>query len=378
MIYLDNAATSFPKPRESTEAMCIAARSCAGYGRSGHAAALRAGEIVFDCRSEIAEMFRAPSPNHVVFTLNATMALNYAIHALVPAGSTVCVSGYEHNSVIRPLTERNCIIDIAAPCSGKKMIDVWEAHLQKRPACAVVNHASNVFGYLQPIEAIGRLCSWYGVPLIVDASQSAGICEIDISQIPNCAALCMAGHKGLWGPQGTGIMIATDLLPKCALITGGTGSRSILQRQPKEMLDLFESGTLNLPGIAGLLESVRLVRKIGVERIAAREKNLCERLVGHLREITGLRLIERDITGARLAVVSVTAECAPCDLVGEWLAENGVFVRTGLHCAPIAHRTEGTLQTGTIRFSIGWLNTEQEIDSAAEILQSIVNTLSEK
>ena len=374
MIYLDHAATSFPKPGCAVDAMYAAARNCAGYGRSSHSAAMRSADIVYNCRAEVAELFRAASPDHVAFTLNATMALNYAIHALVPVGSRVCVSGYEHNSVIRPLVERKCVLDIVRPQKGRTMLEIWEEHVQKHPVCVIVNHASNVYGYLQPIEKIGNLCSKYNVPLIVDVSQSAGIIDIDISRIPNCTALCMPGHKGLLGPQGTGILVFTDRLPRRALITGGTGSRSNLFYQTPDIPDFYESGTINVPGLAGLLESVRMVRKSGIQKIGEKESRLRSRFAEHIQRIPGVRMIDRPEVKERLSVISVVPEAVSCELIGEKLSENGVAVRTGLHCAPLAHKTEGTLETGTVRISVGWNNTEREIDSAAEILASIMNT----
>ena len=374
MIYLDNAATSFPKPPESTTAMCTAMRNCAGYGRSNHAAAAYSAEIVFCCRSELAELFGAESPNHVVFTLNATMALNEAIHALVPAGSRVCVSGYEHNSVIRPLVERRCVIDVVRSKNDHELLEIWKRHIQKRPACVIVNHASNVFGYLQPIAEIGKLCLQYGIPLIVDASQSAGVVDLKISDIPNCAALCMAGHKGLQGPQGTGVMVFSELLPRRALISGGTGSLSMQMEQPREIPDVFESGTMNIPGIAGLLESVRLVKKEKMIEVLEYERSLRERLMGHIESIPDLCVVDQPWKYGKLAVLSVVSTHYSCDMIGEVLSEKGVFVRTGLHCAPLAHKTEKTIASGTIRFSIGRTNTMQEIDAAADILWSVMNT----
>lgn len=373
MIYLDHAATSFPKPQASTEAMCMASRSCAGYGRSGHSAARRASEIVFECRDELAGMFGAPSPNHVAFTMNATLALNYAIHALIPNGSSVVVSAYEHNSVIRPLAARNCkIIPVAFDAQNAE--NIWEEHIRRHPACVVVNHASNAFGVIQPIELIGRLCARYHVPMIVDASQSAGILEVDISKIPNCAAVCMPGHKGLWGPQGTGVMVFTDLLPRSALLTGGTGSQSVLLQQPKEIPDLFESGTINLPGIAGLLESVKMVRRIGLDEIRKHESALCDRLRENLDQIAGIHAAGVHAKDEKTGILSIVSEKASCGTIGELLAEKDVCVRTGLHCAPLAHKTEGTLKTGTIRFSLGWTNTVYDVDMAAEILETIMKS----
>ena len=374
MIYLDNAATSFPKPAESTAAMCAAMRNCAGYGRSSHAAAVYSAEIVYNCRQELAELFGAASPNHVAFALNATMALNEAIHALVPRGSRVCISGYEHNSVVRPLIERKCILDTVRPRNDLELIDVWKLHIQRHPACVIVNHGSNVFGYLQPIEQIGGLCAQYGIPLIVDASQSAGAVDLKISGIPNCAALCMAGHKGLQGPQGTGIMVLSELLSRRALISGGTGSLSVMMEQPREIPDVFESGTLNIPGIAGLLESVRLAKKDKMVEVLEHERFLRERLAEHIASIPGLRIVERPWKYGKLAVLSAVTERCSCDILGEALSEKGVFVRTGLHCAPLAHKTERTAESGTIRFSMGRNNTVQEIDAAADILCSIMNT----
>ena len=374
MIYLDHAATSFPKPAAVGAAVHAAMKTCAGYGRSAHPAAIRAAKTVFECRSELASLFHCPDPNAIIFTMNATMALNYAIDAAVREGAEVCISGYEHNSVVRPLTARRCRIDIVIPRPGQSTMEAWEEHIRKRPSCVIVNHVSNVFGFVQPIEEIGTLCRMYQIPLIVDASQSAGVCEIDFEKIPSCAAICAAGHKGLWGPQGTGVLIAAEILPRRALITGGTGSRSAEIRQPEELPDLFESGTHNLPGIAGLLEGVRLVRRIGTAEIRNHECGLREQLESRFREIEGIRVISGTSDCPRLAVLSIVPERVPCEYIAEKLAEQDICVRAGLHCAPLAHRSEGTFETGTVRFSTGWSNTPDEMERTAEILRSIVNT----
>ena len=374
MIYLDHAATSFPKPTAVAAGMYAAAKACAGYGRSAHPAAIRASEIVYACRAELAALFRLPDPNAVAFTMNATMALNYAIDAAVKERAEVCISAYEHNSVVRPLVARRSRIDVVLPRPGQTTLEAWEEHIKKRPSCVIVNHVSNVFGFVQPIEEIGALCQMYQIPLIVDASQSAGVRDIDIGKIPSCAAICTAGHKGLLGPQGTGVLLVTENLPRHALITGGTGSRSAEYRQPEEVPDLFESGTHNLPGIAGLLEGVRLVRDVGPEKIRQREKELCEQLERRLSEIRGIRLIGVETERPRLAVVSIVPERMTCELLAEKLAENDICVRAGLHCAPLAHHTEGTFDSGTVRFSLGWNNTVEEVKQAADRVKTIMNT----
>ena len=253
MIYLDNAATTLHKPRAVDEAVRRAMHAAAGYARGGYAAAMRAGETVYACREQAAALFGVQDPARVVFTMNATHALNLAIHALVQPKTRVVVGGYEHNAVMRPLALRSVqpvVLDTPL-WDGEAMTEKAKQALADGAELFILNHVSNVFGFAAPLEKIAALLDEAGVPLILDASQSAGVIALDVRRHPCLAAVCMPGHKGLYGPQGTGILLALDdRIAQHPLLAGGTGSRSEDMRQPDFLPDALESGTPNVPGIA--------------------------------------------------------------------------------------------------------------------------------
>ena len=267
MIYLDSAATTFRKPPAVAAAVRRAMETVSSPGRGGYPAAMRAAETVFDCRMEVAELFRVSNPEQVVFTMNATHALNIAIKSLVKNGDRVVISGYEHNAVTRPLVAVGADIAVAgAPLFQPEAVLERFYHLITPETRAVVcNHVSNVFGFIQPIEEIGKICRRRGVPLIVDASQSAGVLPMDWEKM-GASFVAAPGHKGLYGPQGTGILICGEGAEVQPLMEGGTGSASLNQNMPEFLPDRLEAGTQNVPGIAGLLEGVRYVRRRGVDR----------------------------------------------------------------------------------------------------------------
>ena len=375
MIYLDNAATTLRKPRAVHEAVRRAMHAAAGYARSGHAAALRAGETVYACREQAAALFGVRDPARVVFTMNATHALNLAIHALAQPGMRVVVSGYEHNAVMRPLALRGIgpVVLDAPLWDGAAMAGRAERALADGAQLFILNHVSNVFGCVLPLEEIAALLDAAGVPLILDASQSAGVLELDVSRHPCLAAVCMPGHKGLYGPQGTGILLALDdRLAQHPLLAGGTGSRSEDMRQPAFLPDALESGTPNVPGIAGLAAGIAFVRAQGASHILAHERRLTREFV---RALAPEPRIVCYAHPAQTGVVSLTVRGAPCETVAEALARQGVAVRAGLHCAPLAHRTAGTERTGTVRFSFSAFSTAQETGQAAALLRQAVKNL---
>ncbi len=359
MIYFDNAATTLLKPAEVFHAVQNAMRTAAGFGRSGHRPALRAGELVYACREQAAALFGVEEPERVVFTLNATHALNTAIHALAKPGMAVAVTGYEHNSVMRPLAALGCrVIVMEAPLfQPDEAVKAAEAALEAGAELFIVNHVSNVFGYAQPVGRIDALLTQAGVPMILDASQSAGVLPVQAGEWKSLAAVCCPGHKALFGPQGTGVLLVlSDRLAE-PLLYGGTGSLSEQIEQPDFLPDRFESGTLNAHGIAGLGAGIAWVRRQGTRQILGHERRLVSQLVQGLRALPGVEVFSGP---GQCGVVSFRVQGLACEEVAGRLALCGVCVRDGLHCAPQAHRSAGTFDTGTVRVSVSALNTEGE------------------
>ncbi|MDY3618124.1 aminotransferase class V-fold PLP-dependent enzyme [Agathobaculum sp.] len=375
MIYLDNAATTLYKPRAVTEAVLRAMRRTAGYARGNHAAAARAGETVYACREAAAALFGVDDPARVVFTMNATHALNLAIHALADKDTRVVVGGYEHNAVMRPLALRGIEPRVAASplWDGGKMVRELSRAVATGADLVVLNHVSNVFGFAAPLDEIAALLTQKGVPLILDASQSAGVIPIDVKKYPCLAAVCMPGHKALYGPQGTGILLALDdRIAQKPLLAGGTGSVSEELRQPDFLPDALESGTPNVPAIAGLAAGLAFVRAVGPAEFAAHERELMHEMA---RALGGEPRIECFTGGDQTGVLSVRVEGASCETLAEALAAHDIAVRAGLHCAPLAHRTADTEQTGTIRFSASFYTTAQQVERAAMALKQSVKNL---
>jgi len=371
VIYLDSAATTLQKPPEVAIASRYAIENLASPGRGGHRPAMEAGAVTFSCRQAAARLFDVPNPERVVFTLNATHALNLAIHTLVRPGDTVLVSGYEHNAVTRPLA---AIPDVTVKAARaplfepEAMYEAFEENLTEEVAVVVCNHVSNVFGTILPVDRIAGLCRERGVPLILDASQSAGCLPVSLEKT-GAAFIAMPGHKGLFGPQGTGILLCGSE-QAAPLIQGGTGSESIRQQMPEFLPDRLEAGTHNVAGIAGLLEGIRFVEKRGTEAIFAHEQKLIHTLADALSQIPRVEVFFSPENQA--GVLSLRVEGRDCEELGELLGEGGYALRAGLHCAPFAHETAGTLETGTLRASVSPFNTEQEIFRFAEELARLV------
>ncbi len=373
MIYFDSAATSFQKPASVAAAMWEALASMSSPGRGGYPAAARAADTAFQCRSELAEMFGLKNPEQVVFTLNATHALNIAIKSLVPPGGRAVVSGYEHNAVTRPLEALGAKITVAATplFDSKAVTDAFDRLVVPGTDVVVCSHVSNVFGFIQPVEEIAAICRSRGVPFIVDASQSAGVLPLDMEAL-GAAFVAMPGHKGLYGPQGTGALLCREDVLTRPLLEGGTGSQSIQQRMPDFLPDRLEAGTLNMPGIAGLLAGIRYVRRGGLEKILAHEKHLTQMAVQGLETLPGLRLFVSPGLRNQTGVLSLTAEGVDVENMGSALAERGIAVRAGVHCAPYAHRTVGTLDTGTVRISFSDFNTPEEVARLLRAVQGVL------
>ena len=368
MIYLDSAATSLQKPDSVGEAMLRALHQCASPGRGVHAPAMRAAEIAFRCREEAAALFHMPDPGKVVFTHNATHGLNIAIHSIVSPGMRVMVSGFEHNAVMRPLYALKAEILVAeAPLFDPERTIESFRRLLPGAGAAVCTHVSNVFGYRLPIYEIAGMCREYGVPLIIDAAQSAGTEDLDFPRTG--AAFCaMPGHKGLLGPQGTGFLLCGD--SGKPLMFGGTGGESERHDMPEELPDRLEAGTLNICGLAGLLEGIRYVRRRSPRALERKESQLLKELKDGLTGMHGLRLYSDD--KAQRGILSVVPENISCEELAERLNRFGIAVRAGLHCAPLAHISAGTIATGTVRMSVSPFNTEEEIRTAVDRLEKIL------
>ena len=370
MIYFDSGATTLEKPATVRWAMARAVNTMSSPGRGSHQATRLAEETDYACRTAAARLFGVEDESNVIFTSNATHGLNIAINTLVQPGSRVVISGYEHNAVTRPLhaIPNVTLTVLDTPLfQPERMVEELKEALGHGADVVICNHVSNVFGCIQPVEEMAVLCRNAGVPFLLDASQSAGILPVRMDVL-QAAFIAMPGHKGLYGPQGTGLLLCNhEVLP---LLYGGTGSLSKLQTMPDMLPDRLESGTHNMPGIAGLLEGIRYVQRTGVEKIAAHERRLTAQAVELLRNTEGIRLFWCDGFRHQTGVLSFIVEGIDCEEMGEAMASRGIALRAGLHCAPLAHRTVGTLKTGTIRFSPSAFNTPAQVMQFAQILQS--------
>ena len=374
MIYLDSAATTFQKPPSVTAAMQDALLTMSSPGRGGYPAAMKAAETAFQCRSELAELFGVGNPERVVFTSSATHGLNIAIKSLVPPGGKAVVSGYEHNAVTRPLTALGAEVSAAeAPLFRQSEVAAAFDRLIVPGTDAVIcNHISNVFGFIQPVEAIATMCRERGVPFIIDASQSAGVLPLNLDRL-GAAFIAMPGHKGLYGPQGTGVLLCGEAMPVRALLEGGTGSLSIQQEMPDFLPDRLEAGTHNMPGIAGLLAGVRFVKQRGMANILNHERRLTLLAAEGIRMLPGAKVLAMPGLREQAGVLSFVPLKKDVEEVGTRLAEQGIAVRTGLHCAPFAHKSAGTLDTGTVRVSFSDFNTRLEVYRLLAVLHDLLH-----
>ncbi len=372
-IYFDSAATSLQKPAAVYDAAACAMRSMASPGRGGHKPAMLAAETVWRCRSVLAELFGVRDPERVVFTMNATHGLNIALRTLLDRGDRVVVSGYEHNAVMRTLEHIGARIDVArAPLFDRAaVIESYRACIEGAKA-AVLCHISNVFGFIQPLEEIAALCREARIPLVVDASQSAGCLHFDFDGL-GLRFAAMPGHKGLLGPQGTGVLLCSE--PVEPLLTGGTGSESKSPMMPAFLPDRLEAGTHNVPGIAGLLAGAEWIREKRTERILRHEQKLVRVAADQLARIPRVRSFLATDASAQAGLLSFAVAGVGCETVAELLSEANVAVRAGYHCAPLAHRSGGTGDEGTVRFSFSPFNSEREVLLAADRLDGILKKI---
>lgn len=360
--YLDSAATTLQKPAGVKRAVVTAMERMASPGRGGHRPAMLAAETAFACREAAAGLFHLDDPENVVFTLNATHALNLAIKSLVKPGDTVVVSGYEHNAVTRPLAALGCRVKVAkGPLfEPQAILEAFDRLITRDVACVITTHVSNVFGFILPVAEIAELCHKRGIPMILDASQSAGAVPVHMDEL-GCAFIAMPGHKGLYGPQGTGLLLCGEGQKTEPLLEGGTGSLSARQEMPDFLPDRLEAGTHNVPGLAGLLEGIRFVSAKGEKAILRREQALVSQTVKDLSEIPGVKLYAAQKPENQAGVLSFQVEGRDCEEVGEALGQRDIAVRAGLHCAPYAHESAGTKELGTIRASFSEFNTPADV-----------------
>lgn len=374
MIYLDNAATSFPKPPSVLRAMTEALREYgANPGRGGHKLALQAGRTVEKCREAAANLLGA-RPERVIFTRSCTESLNLAIMGMLHKGDEVICSHGEHNAVMRPLerfvSRDEITVKLLRPDEqGLLSPEVLRRAITSRTGLVIICHASNVSGVVQPVRALGAVCREKGVPLLVDAAQTAGMLEVTLDAL-NADMIALPGHKGLLGPHGTGLLALREGVDPEPLILGGTGSASESVRQPELLPDRYESGTLNLPGIAGLLAGIEFVapQRADIHRY---EAGLNDRLRRQLTQISGLRILGAE-NAPRVAITSVVPEGGDSAALADALDASGVAVRGGLHCAPAMHSYLGTMRSGAVRFAPGPFNTERDIDDTAALVARLM------
>ncbi|MFN0055160.1 MAG: aminotransferase class V-fold PLP-dependent enzyme [Planctomycetales bacterium] len=382
-IYLDNAATSFPKPEEVYDAVDRYQRRLgAAVGRGAYQSSIEATGIVNRCRVGLARLLGAESPDRIVFTSNGTDSLNLALHGLLEPGDHVVTSQVEHNSVLRPLRalqERIGLEVTVVPADGLGQVDPGDFRTALRPTTKLVAllHASNVTGGMQPIEEVGTLVRAEGALFLVDAAQTAGHLPIELSQLPIDLLAC-AGHKGLLGPLGTGLLYLRPGVEARlrSLRQGGTGTLSEEDRQPESLPDQYESGNHNAPGLIGLEAAVRWLTDRGISSLADHERQLTARLWTRLMEIEGVRLFGPPPSARRLGVVSLAIEGFDSQEGAAILDQNfGIEARAGFHCAPGAHRAIGAFETGgTLRLSVGPWTTADEIDAAADAIQQLASS----
>jgi len=365
-IYLDNAATSYPKPESVYQAVMHAMREVgASPGRGGHRRSLEAGRIMFQAREVAAELFAAPDSSRIIFTHSATEALNMALRGTLVPGDHVITSSMEHNSLARPLhlleKQGLTLTVVQAASNGVVDPDDFRHALTPRTRMIAISHVSNVSGSIQPIDLISRIAREAGALFLLDAAQSAGSVPIDVISSA-VDLLAVPGHKGLYGPQGTGLLYVASHVKIKPLLAGGTGTNSTSEDQPDSLPEGFEAGTHNLPGIAGLKAGMEFVMEQGVAAIGAHERKLVSYAIECLQKLPRVALHSPVDPALRGAVLSFTIDGQDSSAVAFELDQRfNVAVRAGLHCAPRAHRTLGTFPNGTLRMSPGWFNTREDI-----------------
>lgn len=378
-IYLDNAATSFPKPEGVSTAMkTYLDQVGATINRSVYGSAQDAGLVTLQLRQRLKKLFHFPEAvTHVILTPGATWGLNMAIKGFLKPGDHCIVSSMEHNAVMRPLLQMEGVEFDRIPCNREGLLEPREIEPLIRPntRLLVMAHGSNVCGSAQDAKAVGEICRKHGIAFVLDAAQTAGHYPVDFEDF-GLSALCVPGHKGLLGPSGIGALLMTDAFAKALdpIVAGGTGSASDSEYLPDYLPDRFESGTPNLPGIYGWEAALQYVESVGIEALRAHEMALCQRFLEGLHSIQGVALCGTGDLNRRVGVVSVDfLHKDNAEVAFELEMEHGILTRCGLHCAPSAHKTLGTFPRGTVRFSVGFASTEADVDAALCAIRSICN-----
>lgn len=379
-IYLDNAATTFPKPNEVTDSMIKYMTEIGGNpGRGAYKNSIKSSEIVFDCRLKLAELFNFDKVENVVFTPNITTSLNTLLKSSIKDGWHIITTSMEHNSILRPLASieksKNIQVDIIN-CNENGVIDIniLKESIRENTKLIILSHASNVVGSIQPIKEIGDICKEKNIYFIIDSAQTAGNLYLDFKNL-NCSALAFTGHKSLLGPQGIGGFLLTDKFNEemTPFIEGGTGSESYNTDQPNFLPDKFESGTLNMPGIVGLLSSLKFIENFGLHNIQNTEQSLFKIFIEELSNMNDISIIGYNSNLKYVPTISIISSKADVSELGMLLERDfGIMTRTGLHCAPLAHKTIGTFPTGTLRFSLGLFNTKEHIDYTINSLYKLL------
>ena len=382
MIYLDNAATSRRKPQEVIDAVVFAMTSLGNAGRGTTEAALDAARTIYGARDKIAGFFGVKNPKQVVFTANSTESLNIAIHGLIKPGDHVISSVMEHNSVLRPLYEREEagaeLTLIECDGKGRLLTDDIEGNIRDNTRAIVLTHGSNLTGNVNDIERVGRIAKAHGLLFIVDASQTAGVLPIDVEKM-NIDVLCFTGHKSLLGPQGTGGMCVREGLEIEPLKRGGSGVDTYNRHHPSEMPTALEAGTLNGHGIAGLSAAIDFIEKTGIDEIREKEQSLMKRFVEGVRDIPGVKLYGDFDAEVRCPVVALNIGNADSSEISDILSmDYDIATRPGAHCAPEMHESLGTVDQGAVRFSMSYFNTGEEIDPAIRAVREISEEFSEE
>lgn len=378
MVYLDNAATSYPKAPGVASAMAdYVEKVGATINRSSYASAQEAGLVTLSLRERLCRLFNHPDPTHAVLTPGATAGLNMVIKGLLRPGDHCLVSSMEHNAVMRPLVqlEREGVAFERIPCDaqGRLRLEALPGMIKLNTRLVVMAHGSNVCGTVQDAEAVGKICRERGVPLALDAAQTAGHIEVDFERF-GLSALVVPGHKGLLGPQGIGALLldadfARRLTP---LVAGGTGSASDSEELPGWMPDRFESGTPNMPGVYGWEAALGWLENTGIETLENHEKTLSKRFLEGIYGLKNVKLYGATVPEGRTGVFSVGfLNCDNAEAAWRLEREFGILTRCGLHCAPSAHKTLGSFPEGSVRFSTGWANTEADIDAALSAIAAI-------
>ena len=375
MIYLDSSATSFLKPPQVAEAVFRSFNTIGNAGRGAHAPTLNASRLIYDTREKLAALFGTPDPSRIAFTCNATEALNIAIHGAIHPGEHVITTACEHNSVLRPLylkeKEGTELTIIPADKKGRIRYDLLESSVKSNTSAIVLTHASNLSGNVTDLAFVSNFAKKHGLLLIVDASQTAGSLPINVVKM-GIDILCFTGHKGLFGPQGTGGLYVREGLTLSPLKSGGSGIHSFDRQHPTDMPTALEAGTLNGHGIAGLNAGLDYILSTGVKNIHAKEISLTRRFVNGISDISDLKLYGDIDAPLRTPIISLNIGNMSSASVSDILWEDyEICVRAGAHCAPLMHKTFGTEKQGAVRFSFSCFNTEAEIDTAIQAMHEI-------